>query len=295
MITDFRLQVFVTVARELSFTRAAEELNISQPAITKHIKELEKMLSVALFRRGRNRITLTEDGERLLPLVKSVLRGYEAIGEAVMSESSDYVGRLRIGASTTIAQYILPDILARFRLEYPSIEVVLIGGNSEKILSELEQERIDIALVEDAHTSSLFHYETFMQDSIVLVSANKRPQSINLEDVKRLRLVLRENGSGTLDVVEMELMRHNITRRVLNVEIQIGSSEGIMRYLISSKCYAFISRAAVRDYLQRGDLYITDIDGLAINRSLRFVGLHGHISRLAELFKEYCKTTTYNF
>ncbi|MFI3247935.1 MAG: LysR substrate-binding domain-containing protein [Rikenellaceae bacterium] len=288
MITDFRLQVFVTTARVLSFTRAAEELNVSQPAVTKHIKELEKMLSVALFRRGGSRIKLTEEGERLLPLVQGVLQGYMAINDAVAISSGDYSGRLRIGASSTIAQYILPDILAKFRLQYPSIEIVLMGGNSEEILLGLEQERIDIALVEDAHTSSAFHYEHFAQDSVVLVSSNKRPQQVSLEEVREMPLVLRENGSGTLDVIERELMKHNITRRMLNVQIQIGSSEGIMRYLIATKCYAFISRAAVGAYLKRGELYMVDIDGVEIARSLRFATLHGRSNRLSELFKEYC-------
>lgn len=288
MITDFRLQVFVVAARELSFTRAAEELSVSQPAVTKHIKELEKMLSVALFKRGGSRIKLTDEGESLLPLAQSVLNGYSAIGDAMATSSGDYSGKLKIGASSTIAQYILPPILATFRKAYPAIEIVMKSGNSEEILSELEQERIDIALVEDAHTSSAFHYEQFAQDSIVLVSPNKRPQKIDLEGLKCLRLVLRENGSGTLEVIERELAKHNISRRSLNVEIQIGGSEGILRYLIASKCYAYISRAAVNEYLLRGDLYITEVESINIERSLRFATLHGRIHCLAELFKEYC-------
>lgn len=288
MITDFRLLVFVVAARELSFTRAAEELNVSQPAVTKHIKELEKVLSVALFRRGGSRIKLTDEGEKLLPLAQSVLQGYSAIGDAMAQSNGEYSGRLKIGASSTIAQYILPNILAKFRKTYPAIEIILMSGNSEKILSELEQERIDLALVEDAHTSSTFHYEEFAQDDLILVSPNKRPQTIDLEGFKRLHFVLRENGSGTLDVIERELAKHNITRRMLNVEIQIGSSEGIVRYLIASKCYAYISRAAVSDYLSRGDLYITDVEGINIKRSLRFASLHGRNHRLSELFKEFC-------
>ncbi len=289
MITDFRLQVFDTVARELSFTRAAEELSISQPAVTKHIKELERLLSVPLFRRSGSRISLTTHGEALRPLVRDVLGSYERLSEAISESTGDYSGRLKIGASTTITQYILPEILAQFRRRYSSIEVVLMGGNSEDVLSEVERGVVDVALVEDAHILSTYHYEEFMRDRIVLVSARGATRKIAIEDVVKLPMVLRESGSGTLDVIERELNKCHITRRMLNIEIQIGSSEGIVRYLKSSKCYAFISEAAVKDYIERGELYVVDIEGLNIDRKFRFATLHGNSSRLVELFKTFCK------
>ncbi len=288
MIKDFRLQVFVVTAQQLSFTRAAQLLNISQPAVTKQIKELERQLSVALFRREGNRITLTSDGERLLPLAQEVLLSYEAINESICSASGNYSGALRIGASTTIAQYILPNILVAFRKSYPAVELSVVSGNSEEVLAELSRDQIDLAMVEDSSNSPLFHYELFAQDKILLLSHNKRPQRISVAELKNLKFVLRESGSGTLAVVEKELHRHNITRRDLSVEMQLGSSEGIIRYLMASKCYAFISSAAVADHLTRGDLYVTDVDELSITRDLRFATLHGHTHHLAELFKTFC-------
>ncbi len=287
MISDFRLQVFVTVAREMSFTRAAEELCVSQPAITKHIKELERLLSTALFRRSGNRISLTAEGERLLPQATHILGCYQQINDSVDEANGRYSGVLRVGASTTITQYILPAILAKFRKRYPSIEIVLMSGNSEDILREVERERVDVAVVEDAHTSSAFHYEMFRSDRLVLVSAKRREGVISLEQLQRLPLVLRESGSGTLDVLERELRHYNISRKSLNIEIQIGSSEGIVRYLKSSNAYAFISESAVRDYLDRGELYVVELESLTLDRSLRFASLHGGSHRLVELFKEF--------
>ncbi len=287
MITDFRLQVFITTARELSFTRAAEELSISQPAVTKHIKELERILGVSLFRRNGSRISLTEGGERLLPYAYNVIGSYKEMCEAVMSESGELAGKLRLGASTTIIQYLLPEMLARFRREYPRVEVTLVSGNSEEILHLVDTERVDLAMVEDADRSPAFHYEHFAQDQVVLVTAKGRYRDITLEQLTGLPLVLRENGSGTLNFVEHELAKHKITRRSLNIEIQIGSSEGIMRYLKSSKCYAFISEAAARDNIRRGELHVCSVEGFALSRELRFASLHGNTSRLVELFKEY--------
>lgn len=287
MITDFRLEVFIVTARELSFTRAAEELSISQPAITKHIKELERILGVALFRRSGNRISLTEGGERLLPYAQRVIGSYREMCDAMMSESGDLSGRLRLGASTTIIQYILPEMLARFQREYPRIEVTLVSGNSEEILQLVETERIDLALIEDAHRSASFHYEHFAEDRVVLLSAQRQKRGITLEDLPKLPLVLRENGSGTLNFVEHELAKYGITRRALNISIQIGSSEGIMRYLKSSKCYAFISEAAARDHIAHEELFVCDIEGVEMRRELRFASLHGNTSRIIEAFKEY--------
>ncbi|MFI3259908.1 MAG: LysR substrate-binding domain-containing protein [Rikenellaceae bacterium] len=294
MIVDFRLQVFVTTARELSFTRTAEELNVSQPAVTKHIKELERLLSTPLFRRSGNRISLSAGGERLLPLAKSILSGYDRLNEE-FDESCDgdsLNGRLRLGASTTITQYILPEILAKFSKSYPRIEITLKSGNSEEILRGIDEERIDLALVEDAHSFPAFHYEKFANDRVVLVSANRVKHPISIDEIEKLPLILRENGSGTLDVVERELAGHNISRRSLNVVMQIGNSEGIVRYLKASKCYAFISQAAVEDYLQREELYLCEIEGVKIERELRFAMLHGTTHRLVELFKEFCLSST---
>lgn len=289
MITNIRLQAFITTARELSFTRAAEELCISQPAITKHIKELERILGVPLFRRNGNRINLTEEGERLLPYAQSVISSYQQMCDVVMSETGDLSGRLRLGASTTITQYILPTVLAQFREEYPRVEVTLVSGNSEEILHFVETERVDLALIEDAQRLTTFHYEHFAEDRVVLVSAQKQRQAITLDELQKLPLVLRENGSGTLNFVEHELSKHNISRRSLNVSIQIGSSEGIMRYLKSSRCYAFISEAAAREYIERGELYECHIEGVKLRRELRFASLQGNNTRLIELFKEYAR------
>lgn len=289
MIVDFRLLVFVTVARELSFTRAAEELYISQPAVTKHIKELERLLSMPLFRRNGRSIVLTEGGGRVLPIAKEIISAYQQISDKTEVSDSEFTGRLRLGASTTISQYILPEILARFKSEYPRIEVTMISGNSEEILKGVEKEKIDLAMVEDAHSSTTFHYSKFATDRIILVSANKHTKAISVDELVTLPLVIRENGSGTLDVLERELSKVNIQRRTLNIVMQIGSSEGIVRYIKSAGCYAFLSEAAAQEYIKRKELYICDIKGVKLNRALRFATLHGYTNRALEIFREFCR------
>ncbi len=288
MIIDFRLKVFAVVARELSFTKAATELCVSQPAITKHIKELERLSSTTLFFREGSRISLTPQGAALLPLVHSILDGYDQLNDSLLEQTNSFSGVIRVGASTTIVQYILPSILAKFNREYPQIEIHLKGGNSEDITSEVINRGLDFALVEGAETPSACHYEDLAKDHLILVTATKGVESIGVDDIVNLPLVIRESGSGTLDVLERHLGQHNISLRNLNVIMQIGSSEGIIRYLRESKCYAFISRSAVSEHLKSGALHEVKIEGVEISRSLRVVALHGYRGRLMELFIEFC-------
>lgn len=289
MLTDFRLKVFVVVARMMSFTRAAAELNVSQPAVTKHIKELERLVGGALFLRQGNSISLTDRGVSLLPYAKEILDKYDAMCESIAVADNTFNGTIRLGASTTIAQYVLPAILAKFRKFYPRIDVILTSGNSEDIAKAVIDEQLDIAMVEDDSTNHSLHYEHFADDEIVLVTATKCRDEISVNDIISLPLVVRENGSGTLSVMEKALAKHHIARRNLNIVMQLGSSEGIIRYLLNSDSYAFISIAAASDYLRSGLLKVVDIDNLTINRTFRFVSLHGKHGRLTDTFKQFCK------
>ncbi len=290
MLTDFRLRVFVVVARELSFTKAAAELCVSQPAVTKHIKELERLCSQTLFLRQGSRIALTSRGAALVPYAQSILEGYDKLNDSLQGEEHGYSGVIRVGASTTIIQYILPAILAKFKNQYPNVEIHLRGGNSEDITSEVISQRLDFALVEGSATSSACHYENLAQDRLILVAARNNVTQIKVKDISSLPLVIRESGSGTLDVLERHLASKNISLRDLNIVMQIGSSEGIIRYLRESESYAFISESAVREHIEAGRLHEVTIEGLEIARSLRVLSLHGHQGRLMELFIEFCRS-----
>ncbi len=294
MITDFRLTVFITVARSLSFTRSAALLNVSQPAISKHIKELEIDFGEPLFNRIGNTISLTEKGSSIIPLVERVLEGYNALNDTIAAEDYPYQGVLYIGASTTIAQYLLPAILAQFNKQYPLVRLCVINANSDEVVKMLHRKEIEMAFIEDDHTANTLHYTPFAADEIVLVSTNANRKKLSVEDVKSLPLIIREEGSGTLSVVLSALRARGVARRELNIKMQLGSSEAILRYIKCSKDYAFISARAVAQSLERGELSIHKIDDLEITRLFRCVALHGYSSRLSTLFREFC-TAHYNF
>ncbi len=291
---DFRLTVFLTVARTLSFTRAASMLNVSQPAVSKHIREMEADFGEPLFNRQGNRISLTDKASEILPLVESIIEGYNALSDRVSADGRGFEGLIHIGASTTIAQYILPSILAQFSKAYPNIRVSLVSANSDEVIRLLQNKQIDLALIEGSNDYNSVHYTPLASDSLVLLSkcGSKRPLSIY--ELKGADLLIREEGSGTLDVILSELKRVGVSRRDLNIKMQLGSSEAIIRYLKESSAYAFLSVIVAQEHLLRGDLSVVDVDGLDIRRHFRFATLHGQSGRLQTLFIEFCQSH-YNF
>ncbi len=292
MITDFRLQVFKAVADKLSFTKAASALLISQPAVTKHIGELEKQLGVPLFTRHGSSISLTRHGEQALDYANRILALYSDFNDAFADDGKVPAGHLRIGASTTIAQYVLPDILASFKRRYPEISIEMSNANTEVIEELVAGGKIDLGLIEGKHSGRTLHYELFMKDELVLVVSSVNPvfrnDEISIEDLQKMPLVIRENGSGTLDILEEALARHGLQLKNMNIEIQLGSTESIKRYIQRSDAGAFISIQAVADDIARNKLRIIDTEGLDIIRHFSFVEPHGHHGRLSDLFKQFC-------
>lgn len=128
---DYRDTVFLAVAENLSFSKAANELFISQPAVTKHIKELESKLNSTLFERKGNKIYLTKAGEICYSYLKKIMQQYEALNFELGQMNNTFKGTLRIGASSTISQYLLPKVIADFHRRYPEIELFIYNGNSK--------------------------------------------------------------------------------------------------------------------------------------------------------------------
>jgi DNA-binding transcriptional LysR family regulator len=290
MIFDFRLKVFHTVAEKLSFTKAASELFISQPAVTKHIHELEQQLATALFKRNGNNISLTPAGDILHRYSQKIFDTYMAL-EAELAQLGDVSGgRLRIGASTTIAQNILPRILALFKKTYPAISFTFVQGNTDSITLQLIAEKLDIALVEGNSHFPQVAYEPFLKDEIVLVArANSKLAEIEPCQLTDIPLVLREHGSGTLEVVFKALTQAKVNTKDLIVETHFQSSGSIKQYLLHAEVAAFLSIQSVLKELKYNELSIIDIKDLDIFRTFQFIQLHGNNSKLVELFKRFCK------
>ncbi|KAA3140195.1 LysR family transcriptional regulator, partial [Alistipes onderdonkii] len=172
---DFRLKVFITAARTLSFTRTAEQLFISQPAVSKHVGELESRYKTQLFVRRGSRLELTPAGETLLTCAERLAGDYRRMEYEMGLCASAVEGELRLGASTTIAQYLLPPILARFTTRFPGVRVSMMSGNSDQVEQALCGHGIDLGMVESLSRRQGLHYTLFTPDELVLVARTGGP------------------------------------------------------------------------------------------------------------------------
>lgn len=287
---DYRLKVFYTVANRLSFTKAANELNISQPAVTKHIKEIENQLNTKLFDRKGTTIQLTESGKILFIYAEKNRQLYRDLEFAISQLNKQERGKLKIGASTTIAQYILPEILAKFNSYYKDINIELVTHNSEDIAALLKNGQIDLGIVEGESKSSYFDYQKFKRDEIVLVCKADHPlvhKNFKIKDLYDIDLIVREQGSGTQEFIQNQLKKSRIEVQKLNIIMQLGSSESIKNYLLHSDAMAFLSVSTILQELKNDQLSIIDIKNFSIERDFNFITLKGEQSDLIDLFRKF--------
>lgn len=287
---DHKLTIFYHTAKYLSTTKAAEELHLSQPAISKSIKELEKELEVTLFEREKGRFVLTPAGKYLLEKSEDLLDKEREIEFGIHQMKHEFSGTLSIGASTTLSQYILPGMLAPFRERFPHIRINLISGNTNQIEQEILHRNIQLAFIEGSPSEPDIHYIPFLQDEIVLVTSTRNPSKevITLEELKQLKFVFRENGSGTYKIIQQQLAKSNIRMEELNQQITIGTTEGIKQYLKHSDCYALVSVFSIREELASGKLKIIDIQELEISRELYAIHKQGYLDPYGNKLLQYC-------
>lgn len=285
---DFRLKVFFTVANRLSFTKGAKELFITQPAVSKHIQELEEQYKIKLFDRNGSKISLTNAGELLMEHTKDIFEIYREIDFDLSALINQQRGVLRLGASTTISQYIIPPLLARFHQKSQEIKVNLINGNTEQIENALLNKEIEIGIVEGQSKNQSIKYTEFLKDELVLVCNSTNPlihiEQLGKEDLKKMQFLMREQGSGTLEVIEHALKSLDIKLSQLTIQMQLGSTESIKSYLMNSDCVAFISIHAIQKELKNNELMILDIDNLVLERFFYIITLQGKTKALSELF-----------
>ena len=290
---DFRLKVFKKVAEKLSFTKAGKELFITQPAVTKHINALEQKCGIKLFVRKGNRIELTKAGRILLKYAKNIENIYSQLDFEMNALKQIQKGNLRIGTSSTITQYVLPQLMANFKSNFKDLSVTVINGNTEQIEKALNNNEIDIGIIEGQSKRSEFHYIEFLKDEIVLVANSLNPISkkgeITLNDLQNIPLILREEGSGTLEVIAHHLNKSGYNFKDLSVEMQFGSTEGIKNYILHSDRFAFLSVKSILNELKRNELSIIDVLDFDIKRNFNFIFPEGQQNKMVELFIHFAK------
>lgn len=279
------------MARNLSFTKASQELFISQPAISKHVQELEKEYNVRLFERLGNKIQLTKAGQLLLDHANKILKNYQKLNYDMNALQQNTTGELRIGASTTISQYVVPEMIAAFHRQFPDVRISMLSGNSREIEDALSSDIIDIGMVEGVIRQPQLKYTSFMDDELVAIVRSDNTQltkeSISLAELKSIPIVLREFGSGTLDVIQQALKRQGISLSDLDIEMNFGTTEGIKHYVEKSDALGIVSIRSVNKEIYSNIFRIVEIDGMSINRKLSLVEKQGETSEIAKSFKRF--------
>ena len=266
---NFRLRVFRAVAHHLNFRMAAEELLLTQPAVTQQIKALEVEVGAPLFNRAGGRVTLTPAGQALLPYAEALRRMAEEARAAVAEVSGAVEGPLRLGASQTIGQYLLPKLISGFLLEHPRVEVELSGGNTHTVLEELRTGRVQVGLIEGPVLGNDVQVRPFMSDRMVCVvpaGHEWAEHEATLRDVAQATLLTRERGSGSRRVVEHALEAAGLRVKDLRLGMTFDSTEGLLSAVEAGLGIAFVSRWAVRNQLTLGTLRIARVQGLCIER-----------------------------
>jgi len=277
---SFAHRVFMEVAANLSFSKAAQVLFVTQPAISKHIKALEDQYKVPLFERKGNTILLTEAGTRLNEYLQQATEIERKIEYdlSILSNMSQAAGHLRLGASTTIALYILPPILSGFQREYANVHVQLVNRNSEYILNALLNHEVDIGIIEVDNKLTTVSYKPFMSDAVIPVCSANSPlagKSLTLKQLLKTPIALRERGSGTLNALLKSLAEHHIKPADLNVKIRLGGTEALKNFLLADQCLGFMPRPSITRQLAEGDLVEVPVEGLKITRDFYFIRRKG--------------------
>jgi DNA-binding transcriptional LysR family regulator len=295
MMENFKLKVFRVVADTLNFRRAADELHLTQPAVTSQVKSLEESLGIALFDRIGRDISLTPAGTTLLQYVRQI----EAITNDAVAALAPFGGQegieLSIGASHTIAVYLLPRLLPHLLYEWPKLHIHIMGGSTNEILHALTAHQISVGLIEAPAFRPDLKIEEFGHDELTLIV---RPDHrwMNKPVLKAAELVqepilLREVGSGMRRFVEEYLEKNGVLRQQLRTSIDMNSTEGIIAAVEAGLGVGFVPCMALEKALKVGTVKAIPLDNGPIQRQLSVALLNGPepkgpVGQLLEMLRE---------
>jgi DNA-binding transcriptional LysR family regulator len=284
-----QLKIFASVYKNKSFTRASEELHISQPTISEHIKNLEADLSVRLFDRLGRSILPTREAEILYPKTLQLLEDLERIEDEVSAAASSIKGKIVIGASTIPGAYILPPIAYTFKQQFPEAAFEILIEDSKKITDMVLKHELLCGIVGAKMESDKLTYTPLIEDELVLVASRDMTgkKSLRPGQLPDLPLLMREMGSGTRQTLENYLKKKKISVTDLNIVATLGSTSSIKQAVKAGLGVAMLSRMAVQEELDRGTLKEITIQGMRMKRKFFMIRLKKRT--LPPQYAAFCK------
>jgi DNA-binding transcriptional LysR family regulator len=275
MIEPDQLNVFLRAAETLNFSETAKQLHVSQPTVSKRIQDLERGLKVTLFERSPGGLRLTDAGKTLQPWARKLIHQMHVLEDMMASLQTEVSGNLNIACSTTAGKYILPQLAARFRHRYPRIHVSILSCTSENVALRLLEGEAHLGVVSREISESGLESQEFFEDVITLTVPSDHPwvfrDTIKPEDLLGEPIIMREPTSGTRRVLLLELAKHDITLDDLNVFLELGNAEAIVRMVSEGYGLSFVSTLAMACPLERGNVVNIPIEDFDLRRKIYMV------------------------
>ena len=293
-MADRRLQVFMAVAKHLNFTRAADELFMSQPAVTFQIKQLEELYSTRLFERRQGNVSLTPAGELVFSYAEKIMALSDEMETRLAESSGEMRGPLLIGASLSIAEYLLPDLLSEFNSLYPQVRACLIVANSDTIERRIAEHTLDLGLIEAPSKLAGVASEVCGTDELVVICAPDYPlagsASITAKTLVDYEYISRESGSGTREVTESYFRKQKIEPELLKIQMELGSSEALKAIVRQGLGFAIVSRLVVEQDVENSLLLAMPLKP-ALKRDFNLIYPQERFrTRMASTFIDFAKT-----
>ena len=287
-----QLAAFCAVVERRSFSQAAEQLGVTQPAVSLQIRSLEQRLGRQLLDRSGRRVEPTEAGQllyrgaqRLLALEEQLLQELGEEGEGELS------GRLEIGASTGPGSTVVPVVLAEFQRLHPQVQVALTVSDTQTVVEQVARRELELGVVGAARRQRGVTFETFFRDEVVLAVPKEHARAgktLTLDELKDEPLVLMQEGAGVRQVIEDELREHGIRLRDLDVRLELGLQESARAAVLAGFGATFISRTAIEAELAAGTLAVARVEGLEPSREVQLVRATGRAeTRVGRAFLEF--------
>lgn len=266
-LENFRLKVFRAAAEHLNFHKAAEQLFLSQPAVTLQIKALESDLGVRLFDRAGGKVSLTRQGSILLEYANKLAAVVSEAERELGCKDGKVSGELSLGVSTTIAQYVLSRLLRAFLAENPLLDLTLHSGNTIEIVRLLLDGKVSVGLIEGPARDRGVHSEPFMEDELVPIAPlDALSNDLSRSEFVRENLFMREHGSGSRQVVEAALKKAGYPLKAFKKVVILDSTEAIKSAVEVCHGIGFVSRWAIFKELELGTLKVVNVKGVRATR-----------------------------
>lgn len=267
------LKTFVALADIKNFTKTAEYLHISQPSVSLHIKNLETEFNTQLFLRSPKSLKITPSGEILYERAKQMLAIYDQTKSDILTLQNEISGKLLIGASFTIGEYLLPSLLVTLQQQHPELDLEVIIGNTDEIVEAVHSLKVDIGLIEGQTTNKELIVEPFMEDELLLVASPShvlvKKESITIQDLHNHIWLTREAGSGTRNYLLRVLESNSINIKSL---ISISSNQGLKEFMLQgTDGLTLLSKNVIEHELKRKTLAVIPLEDHIFKRNFSYV------------------------